>query len=145
MEENLEIIKKCLEENQKISVIQLNLIKDIRARWIYVIDDIDASEEFTDEEISALEKIRDYLDHLDKAEVSYRKIQNLSVSDLVTPWGETNVDNLIKTQKILKKEIKILEEYETFINNTDCDSLFDVFIKRKIRSLIKNNIKNKLL
>lgn len=137
MEENLEIIKKCLEENQKISVIQLNLIKDIRARWIYVIDDIDASEEFTDEEISALEKIRDYLDHLDKAEVSYRKIQNLSVSDLVTPWGETNVDNLIKTQKILKKEIKILEEYETFINNVNLRSIQEVLIKRQVRLYIK--------
>lgn len=137
MEENLEIIKKCLEENQKISIIQLNLIKDIRARWIYVIDDIDASEEFTDEEISALEKIRDYLDHLDKAEVSYRKIQNLSVSDLVTPWGETNVDNLIKTQKILKKEIKILEEYETFINNVNLRSIQEVLIKRQVRLYIK--------
>lgn len=146
MDERLEIIKNYLEENQKISVIQLNLIKDIRTNWITVIDGIDVSEGFTDEEMSALEKIRDYLDHLDKAEVSYKKLQSLSVSDLSTPWGEPNVENIIKTQKILEKEIKILEEYATFINNTDCDSLFYVFIKRKIRSLIKNHyIKNKLL
>lgn len=138
MEEKLEIIKKNLEENQKISVIQLNLIEELRTNWITVIDGIDVSEGFTDEEMSALEKIRDYLDHLDKAEISYKKLQNISVSDLFTPWGEPNVENIIKAQKILEKEIKTLEEYAIFMNNVNCDSLFDVFNKRSIRLFLKN-------
>lgn len=138
MEEKLEIIKKNLEENQKISVIQLNLIEELRTNWITVIDGIDVSEGFTDEEMSALEKIRDYLDHLDKAEISYKKLQSISVSDLSTPWGEPNVENIIKAQKILEKEIKTLEEYAIFIKNVNCDSLFDVFNKRSIRLFLKN-------
>lgn len=138
MDENLEIIKKKLEENKKISVIQLNLIKEIRGELIAVIDDIDASEEFTEEEITALEKIRDYIDHLDRAELSYKKLQCINVSDLSTPWGEANIDNIIKAQKIIEKEIGTLEEYATFMNNVNCDSLFNVFVRRSIRLFLKN-------